>query len=143
MFYRTDLSNYTETDYPKTAAVKATDELNNYYEKNKDTYQFDQGFLGEASMADDVFSNKSKYSTEFFESNFLLFIILEEGSGSVRHRVENVVPTNGSLSVNITRIIPEIGTADMAQWHIVLELDKSLADLEVAVIVKDEHLTDI
>ena len=142
MFYRTDLSSYAEAGYPKIVTVRSPDELNEYYENNKDVYQFHHGFGGDTDMADDVFSNKTRYGAEFFGNNFLLFVILEEGSGSVRHRVEPVSPENGPLSVRITRIVPEIGTSDMAQWHVMLALDRSFLDMDVAVVIDDEYLAD-
>ena len=142
MYYRTDLSSYTETNYPKIKTIKSVKELQDYYENNKGIYQFHNGFGGEPSMADAVFGSVTAYNADFFRTSYLLFVILGESSGSVRHRVESAVPESGSLSVSITRIIPEIGTADMAQWHIVLELDKALSDLDVDVVIKDEPLAD-
>jgi len=137
-FYRTDLSEYTETEYPKTVKIRSKKELDDYYCSNKNTYQFHTGFYGEPGMAEDVFSESSLCNSDkFFSSNFLLFIILEEGSGSNRHRVESVSSDNGTLSVSITRVLPEIGTADMAQWHIVLSLDKSLSEMDVVVRLSD------
>ena len=138
-FYRADVSSYTETSYPAAEAAKSVDELQTYYENYKEIYQFHIGYYGEASMADEFFSDNTRYDDAFFENNFLLFVIIEEGSGSVRHRVESALPENGLLSVNVTRVVPEIGTADMAQWHIVLELDKTLSDMDVAVVVSDDH----
>jgi len=142
MYFRTDLSGYTESSYPKIIKIKSVRELNDYFENNKDYYQFHIRFLGEPSMEDVVFSSGTAYNEEFFESSLLLFIVLEEGSGSVRHRAGDVVQNSGSLSVNITRVIPEIGTADMAQWHIVIAMDKSLADNDIAVILNEEHKKD-
>ena len=143
MYYRTDLSSYTETNYPKIKTIKSVNELNDYYENNRGVYQFHNGFCDEPSMADAVFGSATAYNADFFRNNYLVFVILEECSGSVRHRVDSATPANGSLSVSITRIIPEIGTADIAQWHIVLVLDKALSDLNVAVAIKDEPLADI
>jgi len=137
-YYRADLSGYTETSYPVAEAVKSVDELLAYYETYKEVYQFHIGYYSGASMDDEVFNDKARYGDGFFEDKFLLFVILEEGSGSVRHRVESVLPEDGLLSVNIARVVPEVGTADMAQWHIVLELDKALSDMDVAVAVSDE-----
>ena len=137
-YYRADLSRSIETGYPKAAAIKSVSELHEYFDNNKDTYQFHVGYYGEANMADEVFSAKPRFDDGFFREKFLLFVILEEGSGSVRHRVEAALPENGLLSVNIDRIIPEIGTADMSWWHIVLELEKTLADMDVAIVISDE-----
>ncbi len=48
--------------------------------------------------------------------------ILEEGSGSIRHEVKSVVKNpDGSFAVEIERDVPEVGTDDMAEWHIIVE----------------------
>ncbi|MCL2004226.1 MAG: S-layer homology domain-containing protein [Oscillospiraceae bacterium] len=60
------------------------------------------------------------YTDEFFAGKYLVLVLLEEGSGSIRHRVD-AVGLDGEITV--TRLIPEVGTDDMAQWHIILELD--------------------
>ena len=140
--YRADFSWYTESSFPQTAKIASVQELADYYESNRETYQFSVGYYSEANMADSVFSSDSIYNKGFFEKKFLLLVILEEGSGSTRHRVDSVSPEKGSLIVNITRIIPEIGTADMAQWHTVLELDRSLIDLDAEVILRNESLQE-
>jgi len=139
LYYRTDLSGCDDAIYPKSVKISSVSELAEYYEKNKNTYQFQTGYYGGPCMTDDVFGGTTGFGDGFFEYRFLLFVILEEGSGSIRHRVESAQPENGALYVEITRIIPEVGTADMAQWHIVLDIDKKLADIDVAVIICDEY----
>ena len=68
------------------------------------------------------------YDDAFFEENYLLFVLLEEGSGSIRHEVLGVTQAqDGTLSVSIDRLVPEVGTCDMAQWHIILELRRENA----------------
>ena len=46
-----------------------------------------------------------------------MVVVLEEGSGSVSHEVTEVT----DRSVTIERRIPEVGTADMAEWHILIQ----------------------
>jgi len=138
-YFRADLSRYVDNEYPSIIKINTTGELRDYYASNKETYQFGHGYYCETSMADGVFSDMSGFDDDFFKANFLLFIILQEGSGSVRHRVESVSQDNNSLLVKITRIMPEIGTCDMAQWHIVLVLDKSLFDKNVELAIEVER----
>jgi len=139
-FFRADLSRYAGAAYPLVVRISSARELRDYYERNRNIYQFNQGYYSEDNMAESVFSESSGFDDVFFATRFLLFIIIEEGSGSVRHKVETLLPGNGTLPVNITRIIPDIGTADMAQWHIVLALDKALSDKDVEISFKDELL---
>jgi len=64
----------------------------------------------------------SKYSDEYFSDNFLVIIIIEETSGSNRHKVEKI-DVNGDIIIK--QIVPEIGTSDMATWNIIIELKNS------------------
>ena len=72
-----------------------------------------------------------KYTDEFFENNFLVIIVLEESSGSNRHEVVSV-DINGDIVVK--RLVPEIGTSDMATWNIIIELDNSFKREQFQVI---------
>lgn len=65
-----------------------------------------------------------KYDEAFFEDNTLLLVYVGEGSGSIRHKVLNVTRKGQKLNVEIERIVPEIGTCDMAGWLIAVELNK-------------------
>lgn len=98
------------SDYPKTFLVKNRNEL----EKNFAEY-------GE------------KYDDKFFENHELIIVLLKEGSGSIRHEVEKVVLTqsqSGEYSVQpfIKRIVPEVGTCDMAYWQIIIEIGRDYAE---------------
>lgn len=98
------------SDYPKTFLVKNRSEL----EKNFAEY-------GE------------KYDDNFFENHELIIVLLKEGSGSIRHEVEKVVLTqsqSGRCSVQpfIKRIVPEVGTCDMAYWRIIIEIGRDYAE---------------
>ncbi|MCL2217318.1 MAG: copper amine oxidase N-terminal domain-containing protein [Defluviitaleaceae bacterium] len=59
------------------------------------------------------------YPDAFFDENFLVIISVQETSGSTEHRVESV---NEKGLIVINRLTPMIGTHDMAQWLIVVEL---------------------
>lgn len=103
--------------YPKKKLITSRAELDSYIEANKDIYDFKgwdtiTGFMNATA----------KYDDNWFSSHKLLVVVLEEGSGSISHTVAEV---NG-LGVTIQREIPEVGTADMAEWHILIEVDKDL-----------------
>ena len=69
----------------------------------------------------DAFRNATqKYTDSFFQSKYLVVISVVETSGSISHNVESVAD-NGNITVR--RFVPEIGTSDMAQWEIIIELD--------------------
>ena len=68
-----------------------------------------------------------QYDETFFEKNYLIFVLLEEGSGSIRHEVRSVQQTKDKkISISIDRKVPEVGTSDMAEWHIILELSRDV-----------------
>jgi hypothetical protein len=77
------------------------------------------------------------YTDAFFASNFLVLVLLEEISGSYRHRVERI---EESGDIIITRLVPGIGTADMAQWHIIIELDNDYKLEEFQAVFIEERL---
>ena len=109
-------------EYPKTFWLSSVEELEAYYEANKDKYWLDsEGFA----------AARKDYDASFFENCDLLVVLLEEGSGSVSHELTGISvspPQNRekqySLRPEITRFVPEIGTCDMAEWHILIEIPK-------------------
>ena len=104
------------SDYPKTFMISSTDELADYINNPEDA---------------DAFSEATqKYDSKFFQNHELIAVMLKEGSGSITHEVEDVVfiqSADGKCSVQpvIKRIVPEVGTCDMAYWHILIEFDKN------------------
>jgi len=75
----------------------------------------------------------SKYSDEYFNGNFLVIVFLIETSGSNRHNIERV-DRNGDIIIN--QIRPDIGTADMAAWNIIIELDNSFRLEQFQVVLR-------
>ena len=66
-----------------------------------------------------------KYTDEFFIDYFLVIVLLNEVSGSIRHEVEKI-DEHGNIIIN--RLLPGKGiqmTADLAEWHIVIELNRN------------------
>lgn len=64
------------------------------------------------------------YPDEFFADRSLLLVLLEENSGSISHEVLSVSPD----TVTVRRVVPEVGTCDMAGWLLLVELDEVLDD---------------
>ena len=74
------------------------------------------------------------YDEEFFKSRDLILAVQEEGSGSVRHQIQGLRALDDGLwELTGRRVVPEVGTCDMAQWHIVVETQKNL-------IRENEHI---
>ena len=76
----------------------------------------------------------------FFAEQSLLILYVEEGSGSYRHRVDQVIAEDGTVTVTLTTLQPEIGTCDMAYWAILIPMDKESAGLPVEIVGKTEAL---
>ena len=124
-YIRTNGGYYWDGKFPATVTINSVEELNEYYEANKDT--FDMGTRDESmpDAADGSFiSACGKYDEEYFKRKMLVLVVCQEGSGSTRHKVTDVEYDGNEIWVNIERRTPEIGTADMAQWHIIIELYK-------------------
>lgn len=123
--------------YPKAFWITSTKELKDYCEINKDKYYLESnGFMDATKQYDDT----------YFENNDLIVVMLEEGSGSIGHEVTGLIVTplqnNGKqyeVQPEIKRIIPECGTDDMAEWHILIEIGKeygeSVSELQLPSIV--------
>lgn len=111
--------------YPGVKIIRSVEELKAYYEANKDIYH-----LVEFLDASD------KYDEAYFENQILVMVVLEEGSGSISHKVTNVgvmgINEAKMMTIEIDRIFPELGTCDMAQWHILIEP-------EAGILVEDEE----
>jgi len=75
----------------------------------------------------------SKYSDSYFADNFIVIVTLEEPSGSNRHKVERI---NSNGDIIIKQLIPEIGTADMATWNIIIELNNSFIRDQFQVVLE-------
>lgn len=114
VYYR---NSYYDEDYGNdlVEVIESLDELNAYYEQNKEKYGFDDTWLD--ATAD--------YTAEWFEGNVLVMAKLIEGSGSISHEVTGVKKSGNNISVSIKRITPEIGTCDMAGWHVMMGISKA------------------
>ncbi len=128
------------TRYPKAVLIRSVDELDDYYAANKNFYSLDRGTSdGNVSFLDAC----RRYDDAYFEKQLLVLVLLEEGSGSIRHQVTNVYKDpDGFLNIRITREIPETGTADMARWHLFVEVGKGIAlpdESKIVVIMDDDE----
>lgn len=80
--------------------------------------------LRSAAEAKRHLRQETAFDDRFFETQMLVCIPMEEGSGSIGHRVKSVRETGGTLRVDIERLIPEVGTCDMAATHILLTVPR-------------------
>ena len=121
---RTGLLEYSG-DFPSVSVIHSVDELTAYYEENKEQFYLERREDPASDSTIGFLDACDKYNAEFFEEHALVFVILEEGSGSTRHNVEYVkIDANGIMYINIVSVDPEVGTCDMAYWHLMVAVDK-------------------
>ena len=135
-YIRTD-GYHDGREYPVAEVVSSKEELDEYYDKYKDEYSLDRSGSLSGGEIGGFLDACAEYGEEFFEEKSLVMIILEEGSGSVRHEVKSVLhyAAHGYLTVNVKRLVPEAGTCDMAEWHIILSVDKEYVPAEADDVV--------
>ena len=121
--------------YPQKKLVTSRSELDSYIDSIRDKYYIDGEFLGHDSLIEAA----EKYDDSWFSSHKLMIVVLQETSGSNRHRVSQV----SGIGVTIERLLPQVGTCDMAQWHILIEVDKDVyVHNDFMVSTYDTHVQD-
>lgn len=85
-----------------------------------DDFNADNALRVVTSLDDDF----PQYGDDFFRDNALITFSVTEGSGSIRHEIRGIGEDN---VIHLTRYVPEVGTCDMAQYTIVIEVPKALA----------------
>lgn len=135
-YIRTGTQNY-EGSFPAVTVIHSTDDLTAYYEENKEQFYLERREDPASDTTIGYLDACDKYDNKFFENNALVFVVLEEGSGSTRHNVSTVkVDANGVMYINILSVEPEVGTCDMAYWHIMTEVPKNKApENEESVVI--------
>ena len=130
---RTDQAEDCDCIFPQYAIIKSVEELQRYYQENKDQFDLERRGMenatigGNSNIAVGWLNVAEKYDTAWFETHDLVLIVLREGSGSISHKVSGVLQTeNGGLKVDITRVIPEVCTDDMAWWHLFVGVEAGI-----------------
>lgn len=110
---------------PQVEVIGSVQALQDYYTNYQEKFDLERKEKVYADTTVGFLDACDGYDEAFFEKNYLVFIRLEEGSGSIRHEVVGVEQTGDkTLGVYMKRKIPEVCTDDMAQWHIILELSR-------------------
>ena len=115
-------------EFPGVQIIKSTQDLKDYYTTYKDIFNLERTEKIYSDTTIGFLDACDRYDAAFFEKNFLIFVLLEEDSGSVRHEVCGVEQAaDQTLSVYIDSNLPSgAGTCDMAQWHIILEISREI-----------------
>jgi len=99
-----------------TSVIRSVEELQSFYDELKaaDINQLNDEVVWRLTGGE--------YNNNFFANNFLVLITVAESSGSNRHELMSISEDDSVLDIEINRILPFIGTADMAGWLITIEL---------------------
>ncbi len=106
-------------DEVRLTAIDSLEALQAYYEEHQDQFDLEafKTFI-------------DTYDASVFDEKLLLVVVIEEPSGSISHGVEDLYLDEDNLMVEINRNVPDIGTTDMACWHLLIEVDKDNHDFE-------------
>ena len=122
-------NGYNEgVSYPIITVIRSADELQAYYEANKGLYDLESHEQLSSDTTVGFPDATEKYDDAYFHNSALIVILVEEGSGSIRHEVTSVNTENDSTVVQVNRISPEVQTTDMAEWHILIEAAADIPD---------------
>lgn len=127
--------------YPGVKMIRTIDELKDYFEME----QGEEYALGTQQTLLDACE---KYDEVYFENRILVLLLVEESSGSVRHKVKYVGLTQEEkpqMVIEIQKLIPEVGTCDMAQWYILIEPEAGVdvaTESDITVFFDGVNATD-
>ena len=125
-----------EEHYPAVRVIRSVEELQNYYNENKDKYNLERRENPLSDYTIGFLDAVDKYDEAYFKEQILIMVLVEEGSGSNRHKVSYVKKgSDGKIYTDILSIVPEIGTDDMAGWHILIEPEKGVAVEKTSEVV--------
>ena len=71
-----------------------------------------------------LYSNELAIDVSYLEKNDILIQVQPESSGSIQHKLEQVVIQNNKPTFQISTTAPEVTTADMSFWYYVAIIPK-------------------
>jgi len=112
--------------------VRSVDEMAAFYDETGINYLYGAMVVDGYDVLD-----YGTYTDSFFSDRFLLMVLSDASSGSIRHKVTSISNEDDVLTVNIDRHAPELQTMDMPAWAIVIELSNEYTDFTFDVIWKN------
>ena len=109
--------------YPAVTVIESAEELARYTEEFGKLYDFSHKEKVYSDSTVGFVDAVAGYDEAWFADHRLVLVLLEEGSGSVRFEVTRVTTEPAAV---IAVDVPEVCTEDMAEWHILIELDRSV-----------------
>ena len=134
-YVRTDGGDES-SQYPSYVIIHSRAELEQYYEDNKMAYDLEHHEQVYSDTTIGFLDAIEQYDDAFFADWDLIILVLEEGSGSIRHEVNGIRPYyDNTWQLTVRRITPEVCTDDMSQWHLLIEVQKNLIAEDETIIV--------
>ena len=134
-YIRTDGGNES-SQYPSYVIIHSRDELEQYYDNYKEIYDLEHHGQVYSDTTIGFLDAIEQYDDAFFADRDLIILVLEEGSGSIRHEVNGIRPYyDNTWQLTVRRITPEVCTDDMAQWHLLIEVQKNLIAEDETIVV--------
>lgn len=134
-YIRTDGGNES-SQYPSYVIIHSRDELEQYYDNYKEIYDLEHHGQVYSDTTIGFLDAIEQYDDAFFADRDLIILVLEEGSGSIRHEVNGIRPYyDNTWQLTVRRITPEVCTDDMALWHLLIEVQKNLIAEDETIVV--------
>lgn len=113
-------------EFPTVILIHSVEELERYIEENRAYFDLESTNSLTGDSEPGFMDFCIFYDEAFFEKQYLVMILVEEGSGSMYHEVSHVgISGDGILHINLQTVKPEEEWDDVAQqWHILIELEK-------------------
>ncbi len=111
------LSPISSIQFLPLVVIENKEQLDSFTEGTCEQFGYDE-YLKE------YYDITAKYDEKYFEDNTLFITYVSEGSGSVRHEVSRIYRKDGYVRVFVSKIVPEVGTCDMAGWLGFVEVKK-------------------
>ncbi|QUH26814.1 hypothetical protein [Serpentinicella alkaliphila] len=109
------VSSFNESGYPEIRKIISINNLTD--------------LINALEISDEIKGKILKqYNKEYFLTDSIVGVVLQEPSGSVYHELSNIEYLNKNLMVNINRYISKVGTDDLAWWLILIEVDRGLLE---------------
>ncbi len=132
-------TNWVDGTHGTTVVIESKKELDEYFSTNKEKYNLGHKEKVYADTTIGFVDAVEEYDEEYFKEKALVIVLLTESSGSIRHKVTNVSVKDGIMEIKIERVVPEIGTCDMAGWHVLVETEKQEIE-KISVVVDGKEI---
>ena len=90
---------HSRTKYPIITVIHSSSKLDAYYARNKDLYDLEHNENPASDYTIGFLDSADTYDNNFFASNVLVLVLLEEPSGSNRHAVKDIYADPTSLNI--------------------------------------------